>query len=387
MRRCLALGVLALGFLASPGLAVARPWRLQDVPAPDTYSSLSDVACGSPTSCAAVGTSGGARGGATLAEQWDGTSWTIEPTADPSPGNTSPKELAGVSCPGTNMCIAVGSYGVPAGFDTLAEEWDGSSWTLQTTPNPTPPGPTFANELLGVSCPSTQACVAVGSDSSGVLVMGWNAGTWPIQSAPSRGEGDSLSGVSCSSATSCIAVGSYMRTTDGTIVAHALAERWNGSSWTLMQTPNPPGSHGTYLRRVSCSSRTVCTAVGHYYANARRQSRELAERWNGRRWQIQKVPTPSGARVSAISAVTCSSATDCTAVGSYRHMVPAGYRKYSTIAVRWNGYHWALQHAATPAGLFNSRLLAVACPLPGKCTAVGYKVHYNRDSPLAESHS
>jgi hypothetical protein len=41
----------------------------------------------------------------------------------------------------------------------------------------------------------------------------------------------------------------------------------------------------------------------------------LAERWNGRRWSIERTPNPAGAKASELEAVSCAPATTCTAVG------------------------------------------------------------------------
>jgi hypothetical protein len=50
---------------------------------------------------------------------------------------------------------------------TLAERWNGSSWAIQSTPNPTG---ARSNILYGVSCPSTTACTAVGDYKSSRLI-------------------------------------------------------------------------------------------------------------------------------------------------------------------------------------------------------------------------
>src|SRR5690348_11034156 len=64
----------------------------------------------------------------------------------------------------------------------------------------------------------------------------------------------SLSGVTCTSDTSCFAVGtrpvgSYERT---------LVKHWNGATWTVVPTPNPPGKINAELIRVGCTSDTYC---------------------------------------------------------------------------------------------------------------------------------
>jgi hypothetical protein len=103
------------------------------------------------------------------------------------------------------VCIAVGV------FDdlTLAERWDGQNWTIQTTPNPS----TTGSNLAGVSCPSVTACIAVGShwdsatDVEVSLAEGFDGSTWTAQPTPNPAEGGYLYGVSCPSASACIAVG------------------------------------------------------------------------------------------------------------------------------------------------------------------------------------
>ena len=87
----------------------------------------------------------------------------------------------------------------------------------------------------------------------------------PVHPQPDRRavEPSVLQGVSCTSATACTAVGDYVNR-DGTQVT--LAERWNGTSWTIQSTPNPTGAQyagwTATLQGVSCTSATACTAVG-----------------------------------------------------------------------------------------------------------------------------
>src|SRR5207248_10665487 len=101
---------------------------------------------------------------------------------------------------------------------TMAESWNGSAWTIRSTPSP---GSTYGNELSSVSCTSAASCIAVGSDysSSGPqvsLAEGWDGTAWTVQTSPSLNSGATLSGVACVPATTCTAVGS---------AANALAER------------------------------------------------------------------------------------------------------------------------------------------------------------------
>jgi hypothetical protein len=68
--------------------------------------------------------------------------------------------------------------------------------------------------------------------------------------------------VSCASNTACTAVGYYNTAPPGEIVGRPLAERWNGSTWSLRGAPTIAGSDTTYLEGVSCTSSRACIAVG-----------------------------------------------------------------------------------------------------------------------------
>jgi hypothetical protein len=70
--------------------------------------------------------------------------------------------LSGVSCTAANACTAVGDYdygSISADYGTLAERWNGTTWAIQATPNPTD------SQLNGVSCTSATACTAAGDYS------------------------------------------------------------------------------------------------------------------------------------------------------------------------------------------------------------------------------
>jgi hypothetical protein len=85
----------------------------------------------------------------------------MQPT--PNPAMTMGSALNGVSCTSATSCTAVGDYQSSnittfGAFQTVAEAWDGTSWTLRSTPNPS----TSRDLLLGASCGASQTCMAVG---------------------------------------------------------------------------------------------------------------------------------------------------------------------------------------------------------------------------------
>jgi hypothetical protein len=202
---------------------------------------------------------------AVLAEQWNGTSWAIQPTPIPAGAYTS--ALSSVSCAAASACIAVGVSGLS---NPLAEQWNGASWTIQPTPGGGP--------LHGVSCPAANACTAVGGLGTPVAEQ-WNGTAWTTMTVllPAGNNGGELSSVSCTAATNCTAVGYYTLSSGPHLT---LAEHWDGTAWTIQPTPNPPGAVGSYLSGVSCTAATACTTVGHYQTGSNTYV-ALAEGYSG----------------------------------------------------------------------------------------------------------
>ena len=93
---------------------------------------------------------------------------------------------------------------------------------------------------------------------------------------------------SCASPVSCVAVGSY----ESRLGTSALAEAWNGTGWHILAVPAPPGGTHTVLDGVSCTAATACTAVGKYITSLGAKV-TLAERWNGTSWSVQATSNPA----------------------------------------------------------------------------------------------
>jgi len=140
-------------------------WTLESQPNPrgENFNAESSVSCAAGDSCESVGswlTSGLVT--RPLAEGWNGSGWTRQPTSRPPHAVSA--TLDGVSCAGAASCAAVGEWtaqehAIPT--LTLAEEWNGVSWTAKRTPSPS--GAQSAS-LAGVSC-QPAGCVGAGSYS------------------------------------------------------------------------------------------------------------------------------------------------------------------------------------------------------------------------------
>ncbi|MGO8958021.1 MAG: hypothetical protein ACLQFR_11710 [Streptosporangiaceae bacterium] len=165
-------------------------------------------------------------------------------------------------------------------------------------------------------------------------------------------------------ATSCTAVGQYL---NGSGTGLTLAEHWNGRRWTTQHTPNPAGSTESGLVAVSCQSATSCTAVGSYSSSSPLVG-TLAEHWNGHHWALLDAVTPAGAIEGFLQAIACRSTTACTAVGEYVNIADTQV----TLAEHWNGHLWTIQGTPNVAGGRNEGLYAVRCPSAPDCIAVGH---------------
>ena len=151
--------------------ASASGWTFQSTPHATDAAYFNAVSCASATSCTAVGVGSG-----TLAVRWNGTSWRTQMTPNPAAGTAF--SLTAVSCPSTTDCTAVGQYINSADFaPVLAEQWNGSSWTMQSIPSPS------AGQQLdvsGLSCAATDVCTMVGTyeNSASATVMLGRAMEW-----------------------------------------------------------------------------------------------------------------------------------------------------------------------------------------------------------------
>ena len=120
------------------------------------------------------------------------------------------------------------------------------------------------------------------------LVSGTQSNDWSIVSSPntSATEHNALRGVTCVSASECWAVGYYLAEN----AAQTLIERWDGTSWSIVSSPNTSTTEANVVLGVTCVSASECWAVGYYYGLDDLISQTLIERWNGTSWTIVNSP-------------------------------------------------------------------------------------------------
>ena len=352
-----AVGLTAMPTLgATPQTVTRSGWAITPTPNPRAANGLlNSVSCPAPDACTAVGLHVRTSGlGVTLAERWNGSNWVVQSTPNPSGAQTA--ALNGVSCASASACMGVGQWAGGSGVQvTLAESWDGRTWRVRSTPNPTG---SSASSLLAVACVKPSSCMAVGSSDGGVLVERWNGTGWRTVPAPdpTGAQFSELNGIACTHA-SCTAVGDYV---DGSGIDRTLAERWNGVAWHIQSTPSP-GTSFNFLTGVSCKTASSCMAVGGADGGL------LAERWNGTAWKVQNVPGPTGSQFGFFFAVSCARSGSCEAVGGYSNSSGA----FVTLGARWNRIRWQVQRTPDPARASANYLGGVACTSSSDCIAVG----------------
>ena len=369
-----------------------RSWSTEPAPGAQTLggSSLAGVSCPAPGTCTGVGTIDRGTGTLTLAARWQASRLRTEAT--PNPLLSALVRLTAVSCPTASVCTAVGYLGNAATHrQPVAIREAGGRWSAESPP--TPPG-AINSELDAVSCPTTTACTAVGvaqlEKSNVSLAEVWDGTTWTITSLPSVPAGNpALAAVSCTAANACTAVGGQGGGGTDTSSGRTLAEHWNGNRWAVQSTPAPGGLHG-----VACTSTSACVAVG-WYEGTTGQDTLLVLLWNGATWNESTISgigsqpavscpaanacleveqgsatgnvwdgatwTPVTLPATGLNALSCASATACTGVS------------YGFGAATWDGTAWTAETTPGPPTDFTG----VSCPVATVCTAVGFGRHYN----------
>ena len=197
-------------------------------------------------------------------------------------------------------------------------------WSVGVSPNPG----VVENQLNAVTCTDPTNCVAVGITDNGggtlqqTLVEVFNGTTWSVVASPdvSPQHNDVLNSISCISSSDCVAVGSDYEAT--------LVTSWDGAKWSIVSSPSPyqGGSPlGNSLNGVTCTGASRCQAVGVA------GSTDLVESLDGTSWTVTQLG--SGGTLTGVS---CLSAIRCVAVGwagqKSRTLVETGPHGYWLVA-------------------------------------------------------
>ena len=361
-RRIAAVGVVGvlLTLLLPAGQGSARPlvgcgpsWAV--VPSSAALKDPRGLAVISQNDVWAVG-SQVAGGGAKIhpaAEHWDGSAWTLVTTPYSGLGENA---LNGVSAVSTNDVWAVG-YWQPAkktdaAFHTLTEHWDGTSWSVVPSPTVNNSG---SNTLTAVSAVGTNDVWAVGYyfDSKNIrntLIEHWDGTQWSIvPGVDPGGMSDALLGVRAITSNNVWAVG-YTSAGYG---YDALIEHWDGSSWTQFAAAGDPSSAEDVLAGIDANSASDITAVGYHVIGS--DYRTLVEHFDGTSWTVQPSVNGADGVVTVVRAVSVQP-NDIWAAGFDYRVATGRYVEYTE---NWNGSTWTSVPGAFSSTKDKSEMYAV----------------------------
>lgn len=209
----------------------------------------------------------------------------------------------------------------------------------RVVPSPDPAGPTAYTELFGLTCSSLDACWAVGDYSQTAggpyqpLVLRRTGHAW--QPVPLAAVVDAqlglLEAITCVGPTDCWAVGDRKPLAEaGTSTPspassagyHVLSAilHFDGHSWNLVASPSVAGPLTVNdLAQVSCASATDCWAVGTWTKLGSTGLHPLLLHFDGTGWRLSAVPDlgPPRRFYTTLASVACASPTGCWMTGDY----------------------------------------------------------------------
>lgn len=232
--------------------------------------------------------------------------------------------------------------------------------------------------LISIVRPATMALAAPALSDSAVpdnCGPGWAV----VPSANVSDASNVLAGVSALSSTEIWAVGGYMTTTS---ITQTLTQRWNGSAWSIVPSPNV-GTSDNVLQAVSARASNDVWAVGYYHTSSTSAYQTLILHWNGTAWTQTLSPSP-GSVENYLYGVASVSATDAWAVGYYSNSANI----YQPLLERWNGTTWN-QVSGPPFSFGGLRgvsviaandIWAVGASIDLSLNFVPYALHWNGSS-------
>ena len=215
-----------------------------------------------------------------MAERWNGKRWSVQPVAVPAAPNSF---LTGVSCTSTTACTAVGDAFADSSFNntvgTVAERWNGTTWSLQPSPK--------ARKAPTTSWPPFPARPPVPAPLSGIRIRGCSPSGGTEEPEPGHYKPQSRRRTRKETATSSTATPAPRPrrarpwdSSSGRGASHRQrsAERWDGTQCTVPPTPTLPGAYDITPPAVSCPTVSFCTAAAGFTNDGPPVT--LAEQWN-----------------------------------------------------------------------------------------------------------
>jgi hypothetical protein len=224
--------------------------------------------------------------------------------------------------------------------------------------------------LTSASCGSAGNCVTggadlIGQDTVGAFMVAEVNGHWaqPSDLGFNGGGFATVTSVSCSSAGNC-AVGGYG---DSAFLAIERDGHW-GSGFRVGGNLS---SAGAVLTSVSCAAEGSCGAGGYYVDSAGKFQGFVVNEASGHRGNAIEIPINRNGQAQLTVAVSCGSAGNCAAGGSFTG--PDGAIQgfvLNEVSGRWGALRKVRGLGALNTG-GRAYINAVSCASAGNCTAGG----------------
>jgi len=356
MASALLVGIFFVRDGSHAALASCGSWSTQTPPSVNGSSTLLAVTTLDANTVWAVGKNDNS----TLIEQWNGTSWQFIPS--PNSPLAAFNVLTGISATASNDIWAVG-YDEMNGLDqTLVEHWNGTSWSIISSPNVA----LTSNRLNAVTALSSTDVWAVGYSgiiSAQTLIEHWDGTSWSIISSPNVGtQINYLNGVAGDADSDIYAVGASENQGAG-ITYQSLILHYDGNSWSVVQSPNQSNGSNWLQSITLIGGTTSFLAVGYYenggFANT------LIEQWDGNNWNIVSSPN-GGSYNSLLYGVSAPDASNAWAIGNYY----GSNATIQTLIEHFDGTSWSIV-ASPNVGTYENDLFAVAAYNDNSVWAVG----------------
>lgn len=341
MGRVLAVGfaVLAFGSFTAGG-AGASSWKVTELAAGSVNAGLYGVSCPTTQLCVAVG------GNNTVASSTNPTggpsAWSVgHPGGSfdlPGGSTYGGAQIRGVSCPSSGLCVAVSFQGRL--YSSIAPAGDPSAWKVM---DQAVSGPNV--HMTGVSCPTTSLCVAAAY--GGKLLFSTDptgpSEAWTVTELPQLVD---FRAISCASTSLCVATGN-----EGRIFA-STNPTGGPSAWESAGAP--AGEFG--LDGISCPSVSLCVT-----ANSGQFLTSTAPAGGAPRWKA--VTAGTGLPVTGVS---CPSPTACAAVDNNADVI------VSTDPTGGPGA-WSFENVVPYGSTDGNGMFGISCPTTGLCVGVGQR--------------
>jgi Phosphoesterase family len=343
-------------------------------------NSVGAVAGSSPTDVWAVGDflpdTASSNQDATLsfAEHYDGTAWTVVPT--PNTGVNFDSFYGAAASQGDAW--AVGEYLNGDYQDrALIETWNGSSWSIADNPQPG----SVRDMLFGASALSPSDVWVVGDQEGSnnvfqTLAEHWDGTSWSVVPTPGPGStGNHLYAVDAVSPDNVWAAGQQLGSSSPDL---GLVEHWNGTRWSVMPTPaTPSGDTLVMLDAIDVVGNTVWVAGEADSPSGGGQP--LVESYSGGNWKIASLPAiPTGANWTNLYGLSAASGT-VFAVGTY--VDPKTDNNNALVLEDANGT-WKTDNAPNPGS--GSNILGGIANVGGQLWTAGVFDAGGSEMPLVE---